>query len=120
MTTSNNQNSIEAIGQTLAKHFPDETPHELLTRMQSLLTFVGSLDPKLLAYSSKNPTAQHQHPSHQPVMLHQYVNKKYAPTPMGTPLEKEIRDTLLSQITKIQEINHLEPAQRVSASRKFK
>lgn len=118
MTTQNKQNDINSVEQTLAKHFPDETPHELLTRMQSLLTFVGSLDPKLLAYSSKHQPTQHQHASHQPVMLHQF--KKPVSTQSITHVEKDIRNTLLSQISKLQEINHLEPAQRISASRKFK
>lgn len=118
MTIQNKQTDIDSIEQTLTKHFPDETPHELLSRMQSLLTFIGSLDPKLLSYTHKNQAIQQPNPSHQPVMLHQY--KKPVSAQNINPIEKDIRNTLLSQITKLQEINHLEPAQRALASRKFK
>lgn len=125
MTNTNNLNEVESL---LAKHFPDESPHELLTRMQSLLTFVGKIDPKILAYSNKtsalSPSQKQQISSHQPVMLHQFnqANKKAAqPSLSSEPkLEEEVRTVLLSQIAKLQEINHLEPAQRASATRRMK
>lgn len=115
-TQNNLNNEVENI---LAKHFPDESPHELLSRMQSLLTFVGKIDPKILSYTNTAGSAQKQQITghQQPVMLHQFnqANKKSAHS--STPkLEEEVRATLISQISKLQEINHLEPAQRMSAS----
>lgn len=125
---ANINNNIDEVETILAKHFPDESPHELLSRMQSLLTFVGKIDPKILGYSGKSHTAQipeKQHiGAHQPVMLHQFnqANKKAThPSASSTPkLEEEVRAVLLSQISKLQEINHLEPAQRASATNRMK
>lgn len=119
---------MKEVESIIAKHFPDESPHELLSRMQSLLTFVGKIDPKILAYTNKTnavTASQKQHiPSQQPVMLHQFnqANKKAThPSLSSTPkLEEEVRTVLLSQIAKLQEINHLEPAQRASATRRMK
>ena len=123
--TNDNLDEVESI---LAKHFPDESPHELLGRMQSLLTFVGKIDPKILAYSSKTHVAQapeKQHISgHSPAILHQFnqtTKKNNHPSLSSAPkLEEEVRSVLLGQILKLQEINHLEPSQRTSATRRMK
>lgn len=123
--TNDNLDEVESI---IAKHFPDESPHELLNRMQSLLTFVGKIDPKILAYNSKIHAAQapeKQHISgHQPMMLHQFnqaTKKNTHPSLSSVPkLEEEVRTVLLSQISQLQEINHLEPSQRASATRRMK
>jgi hypothetical protein len=118
MTPSNKQNNLDAVQQTIAKHFPDEAPHELLARMQSLLKFVATIDPKILAYSSKNPSLHTQQPGG---MFTQYKNASPQPARQIFNSEQDkIRKTLLGQITKIQDISHLEPAVRISAARKLK
>lgn len=119
MTATNKpKEQIEAI---FSKHFPDEGIPEVLDRVQKLLTFMGSLDPKLLAYSSKHNSVQSLQTGHQPSMLHQYNNKNTTQRPVQQiHLEQEIRNTLLSQITKLRDISHLEPAVRISAARKLK
>lgn len=122
---NNLDSEIEAV---FAKHFPDETPLEVLSRMQKSIDFAKSIDKKILTYNNKSHTpgaSEKQHINgHQPVMLHHFnqTNKKaihFAPS-SAPKLEEEVRAVLLSQVSKLQEINHLEPAQRTSATRRMK
>lgn len=109
---------LEKTVEIIAKHYPDETPAELLARMQHLLEFMGSLPEKLLSY---HPTPQRHSPLSvsQTGILHQFNHNKSSAKPEQANLKQDkLRAALLAQIEQIQAIRHLEPAQKISAKLK--
>jgi hypothetical protein len=107
------------------KHFPGETPGEVLKRMQQQLEFMLNLPTQLLAYQSK-PSSRKIH-QEQPLgqentsgLFFSYLK----PTAVqSTPkLEQapvlEVRNKLVGQATAFGKIGHLAPARRLTVNKK--
>ena len=108
--------SNEQIAQVLNKYFPDESPTELLARVQSLLTFIQGLPAPLLK-AANNHKSSNNLPLQQPSMLHLFNKTTKQSYTTNHSLEHEntqekVITTLLGQITMLQKIDHLAPAQQ--------
>ena len=106
-----------------SEYFPDETPLDILTRMQSLLRFTQSLDPKLL---TPRPTQQAMpqaiyNNSNNKGLFHQFKPNNNNTTALAmTDTQKQIHASLLTQVKQLRDLAHLESAQKISFARKLK
>jgi hypothetical protein len=94
----------------IAKHYPDETPLELLKRLQQHLEFVANLPPKLFAFTVSPKTIQKNTTGITP--LYNAILAQNALKPEHSPV-LEVRNEMLEQFKEIAKIEHLEPAGRL-------